>query len=294
MFGLILIPLMFGLAFGLSGDDGDDGDDPEVREIAEEDGDTVELRDDEDVYIGSDEGVVVQANAFDNLLVGNGGDDTVLGGDGDDVIDGGTGDDVQYGQEDDDTIYNGEGDDRIFMGAGDDVSNFLTVTDTTTMQGDDFVRGGAGDDIIVDVSGSNTMFGDVGDDALLAIDGLRFDESYDPKGDFGSADTLNGGVGNDVLTGDDGDEMTGGTGDDDFVVVTDTARVQDTVQITDFDTQDDVLTLFSNGGMDQSVTFRFDSTSGGVVARVEDEDLAVLQGLVAADIPDIQVELLFY
>lgn len=116
MFGLILIPLMFGLAFGLSGDDGDDGDDPEVREIAEEDGDTVELRDDEDVYIGSDEGVVVQANAFDNLLVGNGGDDTVLGGDGDDVIDGGTGDDVQYGQEDDDTIYNGEGDDRIFMG----------------------------------------------------------------------------------------------------------------------------------------------------------------------------------
>ena len=46
------------------------------------------------------------------------------------------------------------------------------------------------------------------------------------EADYGTTDTLERGAGDDRLSGNDGDVMTGGTGDDEFTVVTDITRVQ--------------------------------------------------------------------
>ncbi|MEP1520536.1 hypothetical protein [Ascidiaceihabitans sp.] len=299
MFGLYFLPALLGLGF-LIADSNDSDDAPEtvpedeLREIPEEEGARVELLDAETFYVGSDFGVEVIANDNDSELLPLGGNDTVVALGGDDSINGGADDDAIYAGDGQDEVFGGEGDDRLFLGAGDDVSSYATRDAPALNAGDDFIRGGGGDDQIFDQYGSNTMFGDTGDDSLVALDGLTGDGSLDPGADFGSADTLDGGVGNDFISGDDGDEMTGGTGEDEFEVVSNASRTETAVQITDFDTDEDALTIFTNDDENSAVDFTFDAGKGGVVADIDGVEVAVLQGLVAADIPDIQVALRFY
>ncbi len=106
------------------------------------------------------------------------------------------------GPDGDDSLTGGDGDDEIYGGGGDD-----TVDGG---DGADSVDGGDGDDVI------NTR-GDIGsnlpDRGFPSYDGLP---AVPADGDiFDDRDTVDGGAGNDIiLTGDDADVITGGTGDD--------------------------------------------------------------------------------
>ncbi len=237
-------------------------------------------------YTGTIAGVEVQANALNNTLNAGGGNDTVVGLDGDDLISGDAGDDVLYGNNGVDSVAGGDGDDQIFLGEGDDVSGSSELADASQMLGDDVIRGGAGFDEIVDHVGANQLFGDQGADVLDATDGIVAADPTASIADFGTAYTLNGGAGADTLIGDDGDTMIGGTGTDNFTAIRDFTRVQAAVQVVDFDVSEDVLTVSQNTPTDV-IVFTFDAAQNGVVATVAGQAVAVLQGLDAADIPNI-------
>ena len=97
---------------------------------------------------------------------------------------------------------------------------------------------------------------------------------------------FNSGAGADILIGDDGDTMIGGTGTDNFTAIRDFTRVQAAVQVVDFDVSEDVLTVSQNTPTDV-IVFTFDAAQNGVVVTVAGQAVAVLQGLDAADIPNI-------
>ena len=210
-------------------------------------------------HSGTVAGVEVQANALNNTINAGSGNDTVVGLDGDD---------------------------QIFLGDGDDVSGSSELADASQMLGDDVIRGGAGFDEIVDHLGANQLFGDQGADVLDATDGIVAADPTASIADFGTADTLNAGAGADTLIGDDGDTMIGGTGTDNFTAIRDFTRVQAAVQVVDFDVSEDVLTVSQNTPTDV-IEFTFDAAQNGVVATVAGQAVAVLQGLDAADIPNI-------
>ena len=181
----------------------------------------------------------------------------------------------------------GAGDDRIFLGAGNDSSGASEAGDPSEMFGDDEVHGGAGDDLIDDNFGNNVLFGDQGDDVLNAKYGhIEVGQSVSVV-EYGSTDTLSGRAGNDTLIGDDGDIMTGGDGNDKSAVARDFAREQVAAQIVDFNMAEDALKIVGTASSISSIVYVFDSAQGGVVASVGGEEVAVLQGLVAADIPAI-------
>ena len=201
------------------------------------------------------------------------------GAGGNDAIDGGAGNDRVFGNDGNDFAVGGAGDDNVFLGAGDDL--YGSDEEDRYDAGNDFVRGGAGDDIILDVRGSNELFGDLGNDVLLAADGLG-DETFSEPNEFGTTDTLSGGLGDDTLAGDDGDEMTGGEGEDEFVAITDVSRPQQSaVEITDFDPAEDVLTiLLTEPAVEGSeIEFVFDADAEAVNAIYEGRTVAVLRGL---------------
>lgn len=70
--------------------------------------------------------------------------------------------------------------------------------------GDDVLRGHGGDDVLEDYEGNNQLYGGAGDDFLFG--------SLDAKG--GSSGLLDGGDGNDSLSGHNGYTYAGGAGDD--------------------------------------------------------------------------------
>ena len=81
--------------------------------------------------------------------------------------------------------------------------------------------------------------------------------------------------------------MTGGDGNDKSAVARDFAREQVAAQIVDFNMAEDALKIVGTASSISSIVYVFDSAQGGVVASVGGEEVAVLQGLVAADIPAI-------
>ena len=270
MLAVFALPILLsiGLIALLIDDDGD-----------AEERDTVTLDEDEETFEGSDAPERAIGNDLDNEMLGGGGDDILVGAGGNDAIDGGAGNDRVFGNDGNDFAVGGAGDDNVFLGAGDDL--YGSDEEDRYDAGNDFVRGGAGDDIILDVRGSNELFGDLGNDVLLAADGLG-DETFSEPNEFGTTDTLSGGLGDDTLAGDDGDEMTGGEGEDEFVAITDVSRPQQSaVEITDFDPAEDVLTiLLTEPAVEGSeIEFVFDADADAVNAIYEGRTVAVLRGL---------------
>lgn len=290
MLGLFLLPALFavGLVFHLSDDDDDE-------ETSTPDPEIVDVPDDVEEFVGSDADEVITARDEGGTILARGGDDTVVGSDNIDFILGDGGDDRIFGGADDDFVSGGQGDDRVFLGDGDDTSAPF-LDDNSVAEGDDFIRGGAGNDLIIDGFGSNTVFGDLGNDSISVLDGNAADGSIDPSTDFGSADVASGGQGNDEIFGDDGDTLTGGSGDDEFNIVSDLNREQDNVTITDFNTAEDVLVFRTlRGDEDEnSITFTFDPDRNAVIASDGDDELALLQGLTQADIPQIRSNLIVF
>lgn len=94
------------------------------------------------------------------------------------------------------------------------------------------MAGGDGADVLIDVEGSNELFGDLKADVLDATENSP--EATD------AADQLFGGFGADTLVGDDGDEMHGSEGVDSFIVEFD-AATDDAVVISDYTAGETIL-----------------------------------------------------
>ena len=137
-----------------------------------------------------------------------------------------------------------------------------------------------------DYLGANQLFGDQGADVLDATDGIIAADSTASIADYDTADTLNGGAGDDTLIGVDGDTLIGGRGNYNFTVIRDFTRVQVAVQVVNFDVSEDVLTVSQNTSMDV-IVFTFDTAQNS--NRCRGRSGSFLHGLDAADIPNIPV-----
>ncbi len=170
----------------------------------------------QDSPIGGDD-VLSSLGGLDLLFGGGGndqlfpgdGDDYVYGGAGDDVIDAGSGNDRIYGGEGLDQLYGSDGDDVISGGAGSDTLNGGTGNDLLIGgAGADSLNGQDGSDVLVDrelTIGSSTSISDAADNALLSL--LNNWSSFHTPNLLGA-----------LLAGSDNapDQLSGGTGDDDF------------------------------------------------------------------------------
>jgi Ca2+-binding RTX toxin-like protein len=206
-----------------------------------------------------------------DLIDALGGNDSAQGGQGADRIFGGDGDDSLEGNGGNDLIDGGDGADELFGQFGNDTLRGRTGNDTLLGgTGDDLLDGGADNDILIDYEGADSLFGGAGSDALAGFVAARFS----PSGQF-----LSGGTDNDMLGGDRLDTMTGGEGEDSFVLfdVGDGAAL-----ITDFDPALDSLRIIVDGedGADTSgleVLRRPTPDGGGLEIVVAGEVQAILQ-----------------
>lgn len=284
MLALLLIPALLGLAVMFDDDD-------ETTAEADDGLESTTLNETDTEFTGTDNAERITGNDLDNILRGGAGDDVVSGNAGADAIDGGTGADTLYGGSGNDTVSGDAGDDLVFLGAGADQ---YTPGDTAAEQrdiGDDTVNGGVGDDVIVDLLGANTLTGSGGDDILSAIDALRDDGTRGPATEIGTPDVLRGGAGSDDLIGDNGDEMTGGAGNDNFYIAVDEAAPQEVVTLTDFNVAEDSFAVlrFIETEADPVITFEQNTGQNSVSAFFNGAEIAVLDGLGADDIENISV-----
>lgn len=294
MLALLLIPALLGFALIIDSND-DDSD-----AVDTPDGDTAD-----DLATGETITTILEAgqNTFDGTgandrvddtdeaseINGGAGNDFLQGRGGADTLDGGTGNDTIFAGGGDDSATGGSGDDRIFLGDGNDIySPEIDETSATPSFGDtddrgnDFVRGGAGDDAIVDLHGSNTIFGDGGDDLIAT-----FGSGNTPD----APDTVDGGSGADVIFADDGDLLTGGSGEDVFAVVDPANFDTDAVIITDFNTDEDTLVAFvpEAGQSTEEIELRYDASANALRAFWRGDEVAVLNGLSSADAANVDV-----
>jgi Ca2+-binding RTX toxin-like protein len=149
-------------------------------------------------------------------IAGSPGDDVLTGTDGPDVIAGRLGNDTIDGKGGDDFICGGGGDDFLLGGPGDDLIRGFS--------GDDFINGGPDrdtmladeeNDYVIGEDARDFLSGSDGDDTLIGGDFLLEDERIDMlTGD----DVFLGGLGNDIMIGDDGDDGFLAFSGNDFVV----------------------------------------------------------------------------
>lgn len=230
--------------------------------------------DDDDNSFDTDEDSRIEGTSGDDLIDAEGGDDSVFAGVGDDAV------------------LAGAGDDRVFGGDGDD----LIVGE----DGDDFLRGGAGDDLIFGGAGEDEINGDVGDDQIVGADiidargifeatetsiltGVPLTEEdlaafIDLDADTGEADTLNGGVGSDIIIAGSNDVVDTGLGTD-TVNVGQWVDPDAPVQIVGFNPfQDDIVYTYE-GDTEPNVAFGEDDdgtatlvVNGEIVAYFQNAD----------------------
>lgn len=170
------------------------------------------------------------ASASATTVNGTSGDDVICTKNG--VTGAGNGADVIDAKGDDDIISSGAGDDQIETGAGvnyvhagsgnDTVDAGTSVDRIWAGDGDDVVNANGGDDEVYGEGGNDTLFGEGGDDLLNAGDPNASGNNYVEGGP--GEDTITGESGNDVLLGGPDadwvagrggrDNVRGGDGDD--------------------------------------------------------------------------------
>lgn len=211
----------------------------------------------------------------DNLAGGEGADN-LLGGQGDDLLAGGAGADTLIGEAGHDLLDGGLGADQLTGGAGNDDYRVDDANDTVIEalgEGVDIVRSSVsytlptnvetleltGSDAI-DATGDGTSNHLIGNSANNSLSGLAGNDVLEGGG---GQDVLVGGVGNDLLDGGyDVDRLEGGTGDDEYVV----------------DTQTDLVVELADEGQD-TVRARSDYTlSDHIEALILDEAYGAYRG----------------
>lgn len=166
----------------------------------------------------------------------------VTAGDGDDVVQGNISDDTINGEGGNDFLIGNYGDDVIRGGAGHDV--------IWARDGDDTASGGTGNDVIYGSLGNNTLHGDEGNDVLHAGSGTNI---------------LYGGSGDDILVYQRRNSevmLTGGEGEDLFVVRVNSDQSSSRIIIKDFNFDEDLLNvsdvLIYSHIADGNTYFKFD------------------------------------
>jgi Ca2+-binding RTX toxin-like protein len=181
----------------------------------------------DDLQRGGNGSDFILGDAGDDTLLGNGDDDRILGGDGIDVLRGGTGNDTLIGGRGDDFAGGGSGDDLIIWNNGDgsDLFNGGDGFDQVQVNG----ANAAGDDFEISESSEGVAFQrnnlglfalDIRQVELLDINGRGGDDTISAAGFAANVVELDldGGAGDDFLSGSDGrDTLRGGDGDDTLV-----------------------------------------------------------------------------
>ena len=170
-------------------------------------------------------------------LDGGSGDDILYGDAGDDYAEGGSGNDVIVTGDGNDTASGGSGRDEINTGSGDDVADGGSEVDIIELgAGNDIATGGAGDDTVVGGTGADILAGNEGNDLLSGYDFVDSFRNHVSSSnisiDVNPADT-------EVAI----DEMSGGLGDDTYLVngyiQTDNVISEDIQRVIDL--QDDMV-----------------------------------------------------
>ncbi len=194
----------------------------------------------EHVIVGAGADVVIGGNADDRIDLGGGNDfgsggagsDTLFGGDGADDLNGGLGSDFLGGDSGNDVLRGDSGNDTLDGGAGSDSIAGGAGTDILVEQdgsGDDTYAGGADNDtldygavtgdVAVDLLQGTATGAGIGNDTLTAIENIQGGAGNDAITGDDSANTLTGGGGNDSLAGGLGDDVFTGaedSGDDTY------------------------------------------------------------------------------
>jgi Ca2+-binding RTX toxin-like protein len=211
-------------------------------------GDTLNGGNGNDTLLGSEMADILRGGTARDLIYGGGGDDTILGQGGRDTIDGGEGDDEIHGNAGNDVITGGAGDDHLVWSPGEanDTPSGGAGFDTLEIEGssgdDNYTitktPGGGAQIQITDGSHRLTLGSSIEVVTLTLGDGNDTVNIEDLKGVTGTLlaiygeggnDTLtavdsrvgtvrvllDGGDGNDTITGSDGnDSLYGGDGND--------------------------------------------------------------------------------
>jgi Ca2+-binding RTX toxin-like protein len=232
------IPL--GIRYGVV--DGTAGDDTIHGSYVDAEGDA----------IGSGNDMVAAGDGDDDVFT-EGGDDSVSGGDGNDIINGGAGADVLDGGAGNDTVRYSSSTEAVVVdlstnttsggdATGDVISGFENVwggAGDDTLTGDDAgnsFAGGAGNDSISGGGGNDRFHGGQGADTLDGGTGSNYLTYYsdtvgvnvdlvtgvglggEAEGDvISNIQHIEGGKGNDTLTGDMADNVLYGHGGDDII-----------------------------------------------------------------------------
>ena len=133
---------------------------------------------------------VITASALADKIFGLGGNDALDGGAGNDEIDGGIGDDLIGGGTGSDNIKGGDGNDSIIASGGDDR-----------------VQGGLGDDKIDGMGGNDVLEGNEGKDNIQGDGIIKAGFMNTLATQYHGADFLDGGAGDDTLTGGGGNDV---------------------------------------------------------------------------------------
>ncbi len=181
-------------------------------------------------------GALPKANLFggtgNDTLTGGSGADTLTGQAGNDTLLGKGGSDGLFGGSDNDTLSGGDADDRAFGEAGDDRLIWNPGDDTDLNEGGagidtTEVNGGNGaEQFTTTANGTRVRFDrvtpapfsiDIGTSEALVVNANGGDDTFAATGNLAAliAITVDGGTGNDTISGSNGsDILLGGTGND--------------------------------------------------------------------------------
>ncbi|WP_306154422.1 calcium-binding protein [Roseovarius sp. MMSF_3281] len=205
--------------------------------------------DDADGFAGTDGDDSFAGGAGNDLLVGLAGDDSLSGDTGDDWIIGLDGADQISGGDGADVLIGGEGADQLSGGTGDDFIESANLVDESALR-----------------------------DSLDGIQRIsdvifRYDMAQSPD----TGDSVDMGDGDDTVVAGDDDTITGGDGADE-VALGDWISGDAPVEITDFDTAEDVLSFVYNGdGPAPELTVERDEITGLTTLRADGDAVAILR-----------------
>jgi Ca2+-binding RTX toxin-like protein len=202
-----------------------------------------------DGFSGSDRDDQFNGAGGNDLLNGGDGSDSLSGGAGNDWLIGLNGQDLLDGGPGSDVLIGGQEADQLFAGAGDDFIESANLVDETTLQ--------------------NSLNG------IQRISDVVFEYDMSQSPDVG--DHVDLGDGDDTVVAGGADTVTGGEGADEFASG-DWISGDAPVEITDFDTTEDVLSFVYNGeGPEPDLTIERDSRTGITTLRADGEAVAILR-----------------
>jgi len=259
----------------------------------------------DDRFVGSSIADIVSGQAGDDQLIGLAGDDQLFGdagndfirgGDGTDVLGGGAGDDELLGSPGDDLAFGNEGNDEVNGQAGNDILIGGSGEDSLTgTRGDDVLIGGFSSDFTSEPDLPESALDSSAEQVLAQLLASNPDFDQDTSGassdaDDGQVDMLNGGSGADILFLGAGDQGTGGSDADLFVVSAQNGGEAEAV-VSDFSDAEDFLLVTGDSAV--APTFEVVSDGSDALIQSNGEVLARVSGqagnITASDLIYLQL-----